>query len=283
MTTAMNEYAIPLLYTGYGFPTIQFLNDCPEYRGLFKKLKIPDLMDQSVCTERAKETVVQSFDAQFSVHLPGRISDDLREAGHQHYPPDSNFLGYMARTGENLNEFYVALTCNASGPPYATINIGALLHEYGHYVEERHCVHLLENGDDSRGTSYFDALLWCMEQKGDVLTYDDESSNLAFEIAAWLNSIWLCWLFSVDPKQALVGMVVNLQSKGRLGQIFIENEIPKILKIATNRTAAERFFREGDYERGFDNFFQERDVLQRCLQIDDATSRLLIDISIHED
>lgn len=274
MTTTTNDYAIKPLPSEHGFLTTVFLEEFPECRNLFDRMGIPSFMVQSVCTASVRESIATIFDTQFRIHRPGKMVDDLRHEGHPNLPPSNKLVSFTARTGKDQKQFLVAVRCDAWAKDVESVNVNTVLHAYGHYIEEKVRDEHMKSGLLAVNNSLWTAVEWCL--RNNVHNFSEKELILiAKDIAAWVNALWLYWIFSVDAKQALVEMVADLVHKGHLGRLFVRDEIPKIEDLFTSRMAAEREFKKAFHQTTFDSFLKMDSERYRCMQIDHASSLLL--------
>lgn len=253
----------------------RLLCDFPRYTELFWQYTIgsPQMFAYS---QDVKRFIGETFDVKLSFHKPACVEGDLRKLGLPQIPETNSIAGYMSRLSVESDRCYIAVA--AARPELDIVDIGLVMHEYGHYIEER--VHLKERespnyrspGFVHRNTSMTMAFQLfaeaCPSLPRDVIHY------AADELVAWGNALWLCWLFGIDRQYVALGLVLDKISQSPDYPDFAVTHLHKIHKFFTNRAAAEALFSSGGYYPGFDNFFEQGDEHSRCLQIDTASHNL---------
>ncbi len=260
------------------FQLDDFLEDHPGYRATLQSVGVPHDLGMSLAPSDAERLLIQRFAADFSTHHKGRIGIDL---AHLLVPEAqesaSRSCGYMFRKGLNHDQFHVAVTFWPE-PELDLLDRATVLHEYGHYVEQRVAAKRRQSREPlaDRSTSFNDALRF-IRHFGDRPSSEYEMRRAADELVAWLNAIWLCWITSMDPRIVVVGMALDAFASVEPDIRFLERCIAAIAPIITDREVAQRFF-SGLGLLTFENALSHRNRnsdVTLCKQIDYATVMLI--------
>lgn len=259
-----------------------FLEDYPNYRSLFNTVDMPDDMPTQVDYNHVRFTLGARFNASLSIHEPNHMPADLAKFIPHAAKLPPNLEGYMTRFGKRDAKFHIAVKIGDNNK----LDRGTVVHEYGHYVEQR--VAFLRGGPTDplaeRDTAFMFACAMVSRVRGrSVLAYyvhhgyPADLRWTADELVAWLNALWLCWILNIDPKTVAAGMVLDAINHSALDIVTVTRCLPAIAHIITDRAAAEQLFASaGPYTLG--NALRrgpnERDS-RLCKQIDCATSMLL--------
>lgn len=244
------------------------LNAFPDYKRLF------DAMDISrVCllsdVESVKQSIGQVFDARLSFHVPGRLARDIALVAPEVKPSSPSLAGYMSRYGDNFTSYLVAVT--AADETCRSVDTGSVLHEYGHYVEQRQLKYdRMIPAYAPRETSFSSACLLVLSRFPDLT--GEAILVAADELVAWTNALWLAWIFQVDPRVVFCGMVldeISNPAKARLTR----RVLPDYLDLFRDRELAERQF---EFYSGiqFTRFSRISDVHDKSRLVDGATRAL---------
>lgn len=258
-----------------------FLEDHPYFRATLQCVGVPYDLRLGITSADVEKLLGHRFSADFSTHHQGRIGIDL---AHLLVPEAqeraARSIGYMFVTGSNYDQFHVAVAFQL-GPDL--LDRSTVLHEYGHYVEQRVATRRHRNADPlaDRSTAFADALR-LVRIAGAHSSSEHEMRRAADEFVAWFNAIWLSWITGMDPRLVVVGMVLDAISSAEPAIPFLERCISIIAPVITDREVAQRFFC-GSGSSSFENTLRHRSRhrdVQLCQQIDHATAMLFRSILI---
>lgn len=260
----------------YVFLKDLFLEDFPAYQPLLESINMPDDLRLLIDVEDARQTVGQHFSAGLSVHHRGQIGADLAYLlSPTAQQQAARCMGYMLRRDSDPALFHVAVTFQEA-PGW--IDRPTLVHEYGHYVEQRVAAKRKQTIDPyaDRATAFMDALQ-LVQLFSKSAPYGDDERSAADELVAWLNAIWLCWMAGMDPRIVIVGLLTDAISHGKRDLRFLNRLIPALAGIVQLRTPAAKFFGglgRWTFDTALARVCGAHDI-QVCQQIDKATSMLI--------
>jgi hypothetical protein len=248
----------------------KLVHDHPRYRAMFRSFGMKNL-SMLTRTNDVRETLGQVFDARLSFHLRGTLVRDIREFAPEVAPTAPNSMAYMVRYGDGFTRCLIAL--ETPDLHCRVVDKGSVLRAYGHYIEQRTLVgQRMYRAGEMRDSSFMDAYQ-IVQRRCDWLS--PEALPVAADtLISWLNAIWICWLFRLDPRAIIAGMVLDDITSSWAATHFAEDVFPQWQDVLTNRGAAEGIFAQG-CSVGFDHCFEEKDVMRLCRQIDAATRKLL--------
>lgn len=273
---------IPKISLDCGLYRNHLLADFPEYKRVFDLYEVPDQMNLVCSVEQAKAAFEGAFGATLSFHRLGELNRDLKARNCPIVPNRDDVMGFMARDGVRLNKYLVAIAGQKEQDGNVKdIHVGTILHEYGHYVEERHQAQLRKRGNEWRQTSHWVASRWVNAVR-QPLTFEG-IDFAADELAAWMNAVWISWLMDADRNYVVTGLVLDAVSNPDFPAEFVTQALPDLHAILTNRRVAEKLFRSTAQGASFDDFFKQGTETSRCCQIDEATMNIfgyLLDLHV---
>lgn len=246
-----------------------------QYTDLFYQYTIgmPQMLAH---TKDFKRFVGKAFDVKLSFHKPGCVERDLRKLGLPQIPDTNSIAGFMSRFSVESSKCYVAVA--AARPKLDLVDIGTVVHKYGHYIEER--VHLGERENLNYRSPDFVHRNTSMTMALELISKDcpslpyDVIHWAADELVAWTNAVWVCWLLRIDTQYVIIGLVIDKILRSSDYPDFALLHLHKLHSLFTSRVAAEACFSGDGRHSGFDHFFEQGDEYSRCLQIDTATHNL---------
>ena len=248
----------------------ELLRSHPQYAEVCTLFNINNLPMLTYGAE-IERTLGQIFDARLSFHVPERMATEVKDFAGERAPTQKNLEGYMNSYGPNLSKFFIAVS---TVPPLPdVVQKGTVLHEYGHYIEQRKAVTLgSTRAHEIRDTSFKSA--YCLFKKNFPKLSEKKALEAADELVAWLNGLWLCWLLELDTGLIVAGMVLDEVSQPDSETGFPQHCLPKIREYFLDRQIAERHFNSANGQSFTECLYLEHEE-QLCFMIEDATRRLL--------
>lgn len=247
---------------------LELLFDYPEYQALFDLYEI-EQCPMFTSPPSVEKTLGAVFDADLVFTAPGNVGKIVRKKLPQdEYVLDSS-AGHMVRYGEHFEKYLIVIATAAK--EIKAVDKSTVLRMFGHYCEQRIlAAQPMYKAYEMRDTAYKDAV----ELVNRALPNAALPEVIADNLTAWLNAIWLCWIFNLDQRWVIIGMVLDEISNPQGVSSFISNVMSTLKPLLTDRESAERFFRIASGS-GFDNCFDDRNVVGLCQGIDKATRMLL--------
>lgn len=250
--------------------TGKLLEDYPEYSDIFRIFRVSNLPLYTYTADAAK-TLGRMFEAKLSFHHRDRMAAEVRTFAGNRAPVSQRLEGYMNLYGPDLSKSFIAISTHPDDPDIA--DKSTILHEYGHYVEQRKAALLgATHALQMRETSFLVA--YQLLRHGCPNISDRVVLRAADELVAQINSLWLCWVLGLDTGLVLAGMILGEVSHPSAVTTFSTTHLPRLSKYFINRRIAEAWFKSF-YGFGFKDFADDGDEKRMCFQIDDATRRLL--------
>lgn len=246
------------------------LEDHPQYSGLCRLIGLSGL-PQFTYTIDAVKTLGHIFQARLSFHHPDRFVEEIRDFAGDRAPKAGNYAGCMARYGDNLSKFFVAIATQPDDTNIASM--GSILHGFGHYAEDRKAAFLGATSTHQKRETSFNAAYQLLQDTFPQIS-EQKALRAADEIVAWINALWICWMLNLDTGLVLSGMILDEINDIDHFNGFTLSHLPKMHKYFSDREIAEMFFRGSD-GFGFDCLFTDGSDQRLCFQIDGATERLL--------
>ncbi|MBI5920491.1 MAG: hypothetical protein HY847_02445 [Betaproteobacteria bacterium] len=255
----------------------RFIQDCPGFRPLFDSLNMPNDLDAFVSRADVKNTLGERFNAIFTIHQPGKIMSDLAR-----FIPDfaplsglrDNKVGFMIRHGKD-DSCRVAIAWVGTKNK---LHRGTVLHEFGHYVEQR--VAALRGYSPGPTVDRDTAIRYAREVINKMIRPSHFAGNTfiaADEVVAWLNAVWLCWILGIDPRIVIAEMAIDSVSSPENDSGFVKICSPLINHIITDHSSADRMFKSAGpftFQQALERKPGETDITL-CQQIDGATASIL--------
>lgn len=186
----------------YNFNIAKFLDDFPIYTKHFRTHQFESL-NSIVLTNEVTTRIKPLFDVSISFHEPDRIWKDLHQLKREGLPSKNAAcpLGYMSPLFRGANEFYIALA--AIERKKLTL-ISTVVHELGHYAEERVRFDrkLLKSTSMQLAIKYLH-----LRKTGAGKSNSGDLHYLADEWVAWINSIWVATVLDVEIEHSVLGMI----------------------------------------------------------------------------
>lgn len=246
------------------------LEDYPLYTHLFEIFCISDCSLYTLATD-VELTFGHIFDARLVFYRDGIWLEKGTQSSIEHDVNLDGMMGTMARYGSDYSQCLVAIS--STNADINVVDKGSALKLYGHYCEQRLLVgQRMYSPYEMRDTAYADALR--VIKDGRIKAVKGAASFAADNLIAWINAVWLCWIFNLDVRPVIVGMVLDDITNPHTASNFATAVLPAWKDILTDRLVAEKVFR-GSGGPGFNDCFEDGDVLRLCQQIDRATAALL--------
>lgn len=255
------------------------LTDHPYYKALFDKCNMGCRTSIYTRSSIVKATFGKIFNPTPEFFMSGTLGKHICDQTGVLYTPLADSIGNMRRFGAEGDQYCIAFECIDS--KLNLVDIFTVLYEYGHYVEQRVAQDLgVAPGKlKIRKTSFYPAILihgYCdnLNQaiKNEILCKGDK-------LAAYLNAYWLAWLFNIDLRNWLSGMVMDeITSTGGMDS-FVRDVWLEFGDYILDRELADKLFLScGEYSLDCLNLNENIEELNFCKQIDKASYVLLINI-----
>lgn len=255
------------------------LADHPVYQSLFDKYKMPHKTQFYTRPAIVKSTFGRVFNPMPEFFRSGTLGKCLCAQMGIGYTPFADRIGNMRRFGEEGDQYHIAFEC-ADGK-LSLVDIFTVLFEYGHYVEQRaaHKLGAQSGKFTMRKTSFYPAIL--IHGYRDGLDQAEKNQILCSgdKLSAYVNAYWLAWLFGIDLRNWISGIVMDEITMMDDADSFFRNVLLEIGDYIMDREYADKLFLSaGEYALDCLKSNANIDELGLCLQIDKASYILLIRI-----